>query len=123
MTWKPYRPSPVTSSSSSIYLSLSIYLSISFLYLSLSLSLSLPLSTYLSLSLYLSISLSFSLSLSRERDVCVSLARVPLLFLRWLAATNKPTNMQEATLGTPGASRCVLEETWGYAETNIVWLR
>ena len=108
-----------------LYLPISFYLSIYLFPLSISLSLSLSSSIYLSLSLslYLSISLSFSLSLSRERDVCVSLARVPLLFLRWLAATNKPTNMQEATLGTPGASRCVLEETWGYAETNIVWLR
>ena len=76
----------------------------------------------LSLSLYIYIYLSLSLSL--ERETCVYLSQeCRLLFLRWLAATNKRTNMQEATLGTPGASRCVLEETWGYAETNIVWLR
>jgi hypothetical protein len=79
MTWKPYRPSPVTSSSSSIYLSLSIYLSISFLYLSLSLSLSS--SIYLSLSLSLSIYLSvfLSLSLERERRVCISRKSAPPL--------------------------------------------
>ena len=100
-------------------LELFLYLPISF-YLSLSLSLSLYLSIYLSLCL----SRERERERQRERETCVYLSQeCRLLFLRWLAATNKPTNMQEATLGTPGASRCVLEETWGYAETNIVWLR
>ena len=87
MTWKPYRPSQVSSSSSSIYLSLSI---------SLSLSLSLSLSIYLSLSL--SLSRDRERERQRERETCVYLSQeCHLLFLRWLAATNKRTNMQECS--------------------------
>jgi hypothetical protein len=60
----------------------------------------------LSLSLYLYLSISLSLSLSRdrererqrERETCVYLSQeCRLLFLRWLAATNKPTSMQECS--------------------------
>ena len=61
---------------------------------------------YLPISFYLSLSLSLSLCLSperererqRERETCVYLSQeCRLLFLRWLAATNKRTNMQECS--------------------------
>ena len=87
------------------HLELFLYLPISF-YLSLYLALYLSLSPSLSLSLSLSIYLSLSLSLSRERErerqrereTCVYLSQeCRLLFLRWLAATNKRTNMQECS--------------------------
>ena len=76
-------------------------------------SLSLSLSLHRSLSLCLSLSLFLSLSLrerqterkreEKERKTCVCVppqagksARL-LLLVRWLSATNKPTNMQECT--------------------------
>ena len=81
-----------------LYLPISFYLSISFLYLSISLSLSSSIYLSLSLSLSIYLSLCLSLSLSLERETCVYLSQeCRLLFLRWLAATNKRTNMQECS--------------------------
>ena len=86
MTWK--RVQAIAS-----HLELFLYLPISF-YLSLSLSLSLYLSIYLSLCL----SRERERERQRERETCVYLSQeCRLLFLRWLAATNKPTNMQECS--------------------------
>ena len=51
------------------------------------------------LELFLYLPISFYLrERQRERETCVYLSQeCRLLFLRWLAATNKPTNMQECS--------------------------